>query len=710
MEPQKLMYKENPREFVKLIKKTPAYTVELPVKTEPYEHQKRGYLIATTIPNCGLFFDPGLGKTLVSIATIGRRASHKQIYRVLIVAPLSVLAVWEEQFEEHAFFSIDYSLYVLDGRRIDDRIELVEYLTKVRKKNKTETAKDHLEIIVTNYEALFKMEGALTKWGPDMIVADESQMIKNRKAKRTKMMWRLGKSASYKLILTGTPVTESPLDFWAQYKFLDQNVFGKRYKDFESQYAVMGGYGKFQVKRYRNLKQLSRIAYSIGYRVAKEDAIDLPPVIELERYCYLEPTAQKLHEEMERDRLIKFLGGDDASAPIVLTALLRMQQITGGFLKREDGSYAETGREKLDLLKEVLREIPKEEKVVIFARFTPEIKAIKEVVRKVGRSVEELSGKVRTDARKDLRKRFQTQADPNTLVVQVATGGVGIDLFAASTAIFYSHDPSFGKTMQAKGRLDRIGQKGEKVQFIHLLARNTIDETIYRALKEKRDLFELVMDKYLKKEERLVSKKHTKKRKVERKRVAPTELEDQEMIERLKNLKNQVEEEGGVEEVAPKRKRTKAEVEDVQTEDANLVTVKDLADELGISPVSLRKKLRNMDIEKPSGRWEWPEDHPDLDVIRGTEEEEEAPAPKKAKKAKKVKPEPEPEPEEEEDEFDEEDELEDEWDEIDYEEMSKKELKELCREREIKKVSKATPEQMIEALIEWDNEQFEDEE
>jgi len=666
---------ENPTQFVKLVKDRNKYQaghVELPVKLKPFDHQKRGYLIARTQPNCGLFFDPGLGKTLVAMAVIGMRAQLHEVHRVLIVAPLSVVAVWEEQFEEHANFAINYDLHVLDHRQVGERIKIIDRLTDLRKQNSGYTASSNrLEILVTNYDSLTKMEQSIRKWDPDMIVADESQMFKNREADRTKCMWRLGKLSSYKLILTGTPVTESPLDFWAQYKFLDPTVFGKKYKDFENRYAVRGGYGGFQIKRYKNLKQLSSQAYSIGYRVAKEDAIDLPPVTDMIRYCYLKKPSRKIYQEMEKERLIKFLGGPDADASIVLTSLLRLQQITGGFLKREDGTYVNCGDEKLNLLKEILNELPAKKKVVIFAKFRPEIAAIKEVVKETGRSVDELSGSTTTKRRKKLRDEFQNEEDPEVLVVQIAAGGVGIDLFAADTGIFYSHDSSFSKTLQAKGRLDRVGQSGEKVTFIHLLARGTIDETIYEALQKKLDLFELVMDRYMRKEEVGMSKKHTKKQKFERSRAAPTEKEEQEMTERLRKIKQDVEgisetdtieEEGGKNTVKKqkggKKKQQEAvavQEETVQTEDANLVTVKELADDLGMTPTVLRKKLRSMKVEKPGGRWEWPEDHPDLPKIRGLgekdEDDEETPAQaKKRKKAQKQKPEtdPEPEPEEEE--------------------------------------------------------------
>src|SRR5690606_16547233 len=113
-------------------------------------------------------------------------------------------------------------------------------------------------------------------WGPQIVIADESQKIKNIKAQQTKAVTALGKMAKHRLILTGTPVTQSPLDFFAQYKFLDPRIFGTSFTKFRSRYAIMGGYGGYQVMGYQNLEELAAKAHSIAVRVTKEQCLDLP--------------------------------------------------------------------------------------------------------------------------------------------------------------------------------------------------------------------------------------------------------------------------------------------------------------------------------------------------------------------------------------------------------------------------------------------------
>src|SRR5690606_21348670 len=137
-------------------------------------------------------------------------------------------------------------------------------------------------------------------------------------------------------ILTGTPVSESPMDVWSQYKLLDPNIFHTRWTDFRDYYAVMGGYAGYQILRYQNLKDLSQRAYSIAYRVTKEEALDLPETVD--QRMTLELTGKELtfYKEMHKDFVVTLPERDVASAPIVLTHLMNLQQITRGFIKNED--------------------------------------------------------------------------------------------------------------------------------------------------------------------------------------------------------------------------------------------------------------------------------------------------------------------------------------------------------------------------------------
>ena len=174
----------------------------------------------------------GTGKTLISIGIAGYLYLQKEINKLLIVAPLSITKVWEEEFQKFADF--DYQLEVLEGPT----------------KEKSETLRNlfgtKLQVAVVNYESCWRMEKEIAFWKPDMIICDESSKIKNPQAKQSKALHRLGKISKHNIILTGTPVTNNPLDFFSQYKFLDESIFGGSYYSFRARYAIMGGYGNYQ--------------------------------------------------------------------------------------------------------------------------------------------------------------------------------------------------------------------------------------------------------------------------------------------------------------------------------------------------------------------------------------------------------------------------------------------------------------------------------
>lgn len=688
--------------------------IPVPLNTKPFSHQVEAFNFAYKLDASALFMEQGTGKTLPTIAVAGWRYNEGQVKRLLIIAPKSVVDVWEEQFEEHAAFP--YRIKLLIGDKIEKRKE-----TLLNWKED-----DGLQIAVINFEAIWRIDKELLKWKPDMVVIDESQKIKKHTAKQSKVCHKLGPKAKYRMLLSGTPTPKTPLDIFSQYRFLDYTVFGKRWPSFRDKYARRGGFANLDTKVRKNkLKELSRLMYSRAFRVTKKEALDLPGVVDQNRYCYFNDKTQKVYDEMEEHGVISILKGDKITAPIVLTELLKLQQITGGFVTREE-EVIKIGTEKLDLLEEVLEGIPKDKKIIVFARFIPEIKAIKKVVKRAGRTVKAFTGK--TKNRKKLIQKFQKKDNPQVLVVQIQTGGLGITLTSASYAIFYSANFSYADYEQAKARLDRIGQK-EKVTCIHLIVKDTVDEKILQALKEKRDLAELVLDTYL---TQMKGGKEMAKKKKGRGRTSVSAGEEENFyLRKLNELKEQIEEEpedskeepqeekpkkkdkkkskkkkeGGKENVSTKKNKKKKK----EPESNAIFTVKDLAGELGISPVALRKRLREEGLEKPEGgRWEWPEDHPDLEEIRAWNLSEPVQN-KKTKVQEKMVDDVEEVEEDEEDEDEEEDEEEmeedDEEEELDYEELKVKELKQLCKERALKVPKKAKKPQLVELLMDYDNKQ-----
>lgn len=422
----------------------------------------------------------GTGKTLISIGIAGYLYLQKEINKLLIVAPLSITKVWEEEFQKFADF--DYQLEVLEGPT----------------KEKSETLRNlfgtKLQVAVVNYESCWRMEKEIALWKPDMIICDESSKIKNPQAKQSKALHRLGKISKHNMILTGTPVTNNPLDFFSQYKFLDESIFGGSYYSFRARYAIMGGYGNYQVVGYKNLPELTEKAHSIAFRITKKEALDLPEQVDVTRYVELEPMARAIYKQVERDSYAELSQGE-VVVRNVLTKLLRLSQITGGYIKDEFSEIEEhVSSAKLNALEEIIEEcLDADKKVVVFARFISEIDAITRMLKHYGIKYSLIRGDVK-DRASEVEK-FQNDKDVKVFVGQLQTTGMGLTLTASDTAVFYSLSYNFADYEQAKARIHRIGQKNN-CTYIHLIAKKTIDEKVMEALSKKKNIADLVVDNW----------------------------------------------------------------------------------------------------------------------------------------------------------------------------------------------------------------------
>jgi SNF2 family DNA or RNA helicase len=225
----------------------------------------------------------GTGKTLATIAVLGRRYLNGQIKKALVICPNSVIPVWPKEFALHADFP--HQILPLEGS------------VKKRAERLLSWEPDgSLQVAVINYEGARNMEQELAQWQPEALIFDEAHRLKTPGTQQSKMGARLAKlsSTKYRMVLTGTPVTQGPLDFYGIYRALDPSIFGKSYYAFKSRYAIMGGYEGKQVVGYQNLDELVQKAHSIAFRITKAEALDLPPVVEQELYCELEPKAERL--------------------------------------------------------------------------------------------------------------------------------------------------------------------------------------------------------------------------------------------------------------------------------------------------------------------------------------------------------------------------------------------------------------------------------
>lgn len=413
------------------------------------------------------------------------------INKVLIVAPTSVCAVWPKELSTYADFKYTAKVLLGDKRsRLKDLADLEAFPFQ------------DLKVATINIESVWR-EGifeALQHYDADLIIADESQRIKTHDAAQSKAMHQLGDKARYKLILSGTPVQNEAVDIFSQYRFLDSTVFGLNYYAFRNRYAVMGGFNRKQIVGYRDLDQLIKKEYSIAYRVTKKEALDLPEQTFENRYITLSKKERNLYDRLRRDSFAELDGGGTITATTVLTRLLRLQQFTGGFLIEDDAAKPQlVSRGKLDALADILQDyvVEGKKKLVIFARFLPEVmEIIKLSVGILGRHEMEtvaIYGDIKKELRGEIVQQFQT--DPSTMVFvgQIDTAGTGITLTAADTCVYYSENFNYATYEQSLSRIHRIGQRFP-CTYIHLVAENTVDELILKSLAAKEDLAKTIVD------------------------------------------------------------------------------------------------------------------------------------------------------------------------------------------------------------------------
>ena len=482
-----------------------------PVKADLYQHQIRAANMAGLIfgwygpwkrwtaehgnsgrapRGFGLLFDMGTGKTLTSIAIMGAGWAAGEVSRVLIVSPASVSAVWPGELERYADFP--FRATVMQGTKAK-RLRALRSLA--------EETDEAVKVAVINYESVWRDDifDEIKEFRPDMIICDESQRIKSHKAEQSKALHRLGDATPFKLILSGTPVQNAAADLWSQYRFLDPSIFGTSFYTFRNRYCVMGGFNRHQIIKYKHLDELVRKEHSIAYRVTKEEALDLPEQIFETRHVVLPESEIQLYARLKKESYLELENSGSVTAPTVLTKLLRLQQFTGGFLTNDNGVVEKVSEAKLKALEDLITDsvLTNGHKLVIFARFVPEIKAIMDLANSLFAHTrfysESIWGDVPQSDRGQIVERFQADPDCVLFVGQIDTAGAGITLTAADTCVYYSTNFNYASYSQSLSRIHRIGQNN-RCLYIHLVVDNTIDQHVLTALEKKQDLAHVVVD------------------------------------------------------------------------------------------------------------------------------------------------------------------------------------------------------------------------
>ena len=461
-------------------------------KTKPYAHQTDAWTASWDKRYWALFCEIGTGKTKITIDTMGALYEAGRIDAALILAPKGVFDNWvTTEIPVHLPDRIPHQIMRWQPNITNRyREQLRDFaLPHARREKK-------LRIFVMNIEALSTPKGADTalafvKHNPDVLVAvDESTTIKNRQAKRTKNIVKVGRAAKYTRILTGSPITKSPMDLFSQCDFLVEQCLGfTSYFAYQNRYAVLQqrtmGHKSFQeIVGYRRLDELNQKLEKFSTRILKEDCLDLPDKIYVRRDVPLTDEQVKAYKQMKELALAQLESGALSTTQSVLTQIMRLHQICCGFLTTDEGDIVALKNNRLDELLDIVDET--QGKVIIWATWTHYIEKITEALRRRfgPESAAPYYGATPDEDRRAAVRDFQDPDHPLRFFISNKTGAYGLTLTQAKTMVYYSNSYDLEVRLQSEDRAHRIGQTSN-VTYIDLVSPKTIDEKIIKALRDK---------------------------------------------------------------------------------------------------------------------------------------------------------------------------------------------------------------------------------
>lgn len=452
-------------------------------KTKPWNHQMEAYeklkQNLESKKGFALFMDMGTGKSKVVIDYINNIEEKKLI---VILCPKTVATVWTREFGKH---SIDnFKIFNLTGITKSAKESMIKTIDFAKQISKA--------VIILNYESAYRepFKSWSYKQAIDLIILDESHKVKAPNGKASKFCAKLAQKHSRKtILLTGTPLPHSPQDIYAQFRAMNPEIFGTSVTRFRNKYSNQWGQYQSQRTWFTEGEYTEKINNN-SYQVKASDALDLPEAIHENIDIIMPSKAKKLYKELEEEFIIWLDDGVEITAANALVKLLRLQQLTGGFIKSEDTLY-KVHSEKIDAAVGIIESL--KEPVVIFTKFRPELDGLKAEFEKKNYRVKELSGRCN-----ELGAGATYPDECDILLVQIQAGGVGIDLTAARICIYYSIGFNRGDYEQSLARVHRPGQE-KKVIYYHLEVPKSIDTYIRKNLKAKGDMVKNILRSFYEK-------------------------------------------------------------------------------------------------------------------------------------------------------------------------------------------------------------------
>ena len=468
--------------------------MKLRFKTEPWSHQRKALKYLMKRDAGALYTDMGTGKTKVMIDLMQNRGFK----RVLVVATNKACKVWEKQISIHGIDGL-FDVFRLNDMSSAKVVSLLKTIPKIR----TVGPQDRTCVFIINYEKVWR-KGVAQMFmrktlGIDCVICDESHRIKSPRSQCSRYLAKLGTIVPHRYLVTGSPLAENPIDIYAQYRFLDPSIFGTNFTAFRDEYENLDvelsmKLGFRMLDRhvpYKNLDKLHEKMYSCAFYI--ESSVELPPQNDRDWYFQMPPKSEKLYHEFLKEKVAE-LNGKFMESSNALTVVLRLQQMTSGYLTVQDIDTKENSIINIDHVRreeflELLEQFPDDEPIVVFAAYTKDLKNIRLMCKKSGVSYSELSG------REDTLEDWDS-GKTRVIGVQYSSGSESIDLTRARYCIYYSLPRRLALYDQSRKRIHRPGQT-RPVYYYHMMAElkkgKSIDEKMFESLKAKKEIVDYVV-------------------------------------------------------------------------------------------------------------------------------------------------------------------------------------------------------------------------
>jgi SNF2 family DNA or RNA helicase len=479
-------------------------------KIEPWAHQKEAMRRAKDLPGFALFFEMGAGKTGTTINILREKFNtSKRVLRTIIFCPPIVCKNWKDEWAKHS---------TLEPRKV--------ILLTGSGKDRMQTFLRHAlddggVVFITNYESLLMKDlyTSFVEWAPEALVYDESHKLKAHDSKRSKLAAALSNANPRPLvyILSGSPVLNSPMDLFQQYKVLDggetfgDNFFGFRHRYFNDANARWKGTSSKYFPKWEiapgSIDEINRMIFRRGMSVKKAECLDLPPLVQQSLKVDMSPEQAKAYNELAQE-YITFIEDDAVSASLAIVKALRLMQIASGFVsldaKGEEGDpikHEFKANPKLEALRELLEELTPHSKVIIWAVWKQNYEQIGGLLKELGLDYVSVHGGISEAAKREAVERFNSDPSVRCFVGHPGSGGIGINL-KAPYSVFYSRTFSLEHSLQAEARNHRGDSKAwgfDKITRYDLVCEGTIDEEVVTKLTSKLEVSNALLKTLVKK-------------------------------------------------------------------------------------------------------------------------------------------------------------------------------------------------------------------